>query len=67
MKNDMPPIDAAYAITPFWLLIIRQFDAREIHPCAVVGYDGVVGDVIQNPNGHLKPAFAGSEHGAMRR
>lgn len=31
------PIAAAFAATPHWMLIIRQFDGLEIHPCTVVG------------------------------
>jgi hypothetical protein len=39
MKDDIPPIDVAYTLTPQWMLNIRSFDALEIHPCAVVGHD----------------------------
>ena len=31
------PIAAAFAITPSWMLAIRNFDAIEVHPCCVVG------------------------------
>ena len=45
MTNDISPIDAAYAITPRWLLRIWEFDALEIHPCAVIGKDSTGADI----------------------
>ena len=31
------PIAAAFALTPDWMLAIRDYDGLEIAPCAVVG------------------------------
>jgi hypothetical protein len=31
------PIEAAFAMTPWWMLAIRNFDAIEVHPCCVIG------------------------------
>ena len=39
MPNDISPIDAANALTPHWMRTIQEFDALEIHPCAVIGRD----------------------------
>ena len=34
------------AVTPWWMLAIRDFDAIEVHPCCIVGFaDGV--DVVE--------------------
>jgi hypothetical protein len=30
------PIDAAFAVTPSWMLAIRDYDAIEVHPCCIV-------------------------------
>jgi hypothetical protein len=38
MSTDISPLDRA--LTPSWMLRIREFDALEIHPCAVVARDG---------------------------
>jgi hypothetical protein len=46
MSNDISPIDAARAVTPHWLLRIGEFDALEIHPCAVVGHDNMGADIL---------------------
>jgi hypothetical protein len=35
-KPDRNPIDAAFAVTPSWMLSIRNFDAIEVHPCCIV-------------------------------
>jgi hypothetical protein len=37
--KDISPIEAAKAITPHWMLSIWDFDALEIHPCAVIDRD----------------------------
>jgi hypothetical protein len=44
MTNTSSSIDAA---TPRWLLTIWEFDALEIHPCAVVGHDSMGGDIVE--------------------
>src|ERR1700733_15424575 len=31
------PVEAAFAVTPSWILAIGNFDAIEVHPCCVVG------------------------------
>jgi hypothetical protein len=36
MSNDISPVDAAKALTPHWMRNIHDFDALEIHPCAVI-------------------------------
>jgi len=66
MTQPLPisPIDAAYAITPGWMMRIRDFDALEIHPCAVIGKDSTDNDIVEQcePNdarfwtvfGHLR-------------
>jgi hypothetical protein len=42
MSASLNPIAAAFAVTPWWMLAIREFDAIEVHPCCVVGFaDGV--------------------------
>jgi hypothetical protein len=46
MTKDLSPIDAAYALTPHWMLNIRAFDALEIHPCAVVGHDSTGAEIL---------------------
>jgi hypothetical protein len=38
MSAPINPIEAAFAITPPWMLTIRNFDAVEVHPCCVVGF-----------------------------
>ena len=47
MSKNISPIDAAYALTPDWMLNIRSFDALEIHPCAVVGHDSIGGEIVE--------------------
>ena len=37
MNQDISPIDLAKALTPTWMRNIRDFDALEIQPCAVIG------------------------------
>jgi hypothetical protein len=39
MTKAISPIDAANAVTPHWMQNIADFDALEIHPCAVVDRD----------------------------
>lgn len=36
MTQDISPIDAAKALTRGWMRNIRNFDALEIQPCAVI-------------------------------
>ncbi len=38
MDQDISPIDLANALTPAWMPNIRDFDALEIQPCAVIGH-----------------------------
>ncbi len=37
MSKTRSPIEIANALTPHWMRKIKEFDALEIHPCAVVG------------------------------
>ena len=39
--KSISPIEVAFALTPRWMLNIRQFDALEIHPCMVIGKDSL--------------------------
>lgn len=48
VPKSVSPIDAAKALTPHWMQNIRDFDALEIHPCAVIGY-GEDGTEIVEP------------------
>jgi hypothetical protein len=41
------PIDKAKALTPRWMLNIRDFDALEIHPCAVIGNDSMDNPIVE--------------------
>src|ERR1700693_2743060 len=49
MTKPLPvsPIDAAYALTPDWMLRIRDFDALEIAPCRVVGNDSLGNHIVE--------------------
>lgn len=47
MSKNISPIEAAFAITPRWLLHIREFDALEIHPCAVVDRLGDGTEIVE--------------------
>lgn len=38
MSAPSNPIAAAFAVTPAWMLAIRDFNAIEVHPCCVVGF-----------------------------
>jgi hypothetical protein len=40
-QTPVSPIDAANALMPRWMRNIRDFDALEIHPCAVTGTDSL--------------------------
>lgn len=40
-RTPISPIAAAKALTPRWMHNIRDFDALEIHPCIVIGNDGL--------------------------
>jgi hypothetical protein len=46
-KSPISPIDLAKAITPRWMQNIHDFDALEIHPCMVVGHDGMGSDIVE--------------------
>jgi hypothetical protein len=39
MTAPSNPIAAAFALTPWWMLAIRDFDAIALHPCCIVGLD----------------------------
>ena len=39
MTKDISPIDAATALTTHWMRDIKDFDALEIQPCAVIDRD----------------------------
>jgi hypothetical protein len=41
------PIDKAKALTPRWMQNIRDFDALEIHPCAVIGNDSLDNPIVE--------------------
>jgi len=47
MTNHISPIDAANALTPNWMRSIKEFDALEIHPCAVVGCDSSATEFVE--------------------
>ena len=34
------PIAAAQALTPWWVMRMKDFDGLEIGPCSVIGHDG---------------------------
>ena len=44
---SVSPIDAAKALTPRWMRDIRDFDALEIHPCAVIGNDNTDNLIVE--------------------
>lgn len=46
MSSDTSLI-TAYAIRTCWLLRIWEFDAIEIHPCAVIAYDGACNEIVE--------------------
>ena len=37
-RSAQNPIVAAFALTPFWMLTIQEYDAVEVHPCRVTGF-----------------------------
>jgi hypothetical protein len=42
MSAPSNPIAAAFAVTPWWMPAIRDFDAIEVHPCRVAAVvDGI--------------------------
>ena len=43
MSTDISSLDLARALTPGWMLRIKDFDALEIHPCAIIGCDSTGG------------------------
>src|ERR1700677_1039339 len=45
--TDVSPIDAAEAVTPYWMPNIRDFDAIEIHPCMVIGNDSMGNEIVE--------------------
>ena len=45
--KSISPIEAAFALTPHWMLNIRQFDTLEIHPCKVIGKDSSGKDIVE--------------------
>ncbi len=45
--KSISPIEAAFALTPRWMLNIRQFDALEIHSCKVIGKDSSGKDIVE--------------------
>ena len=45
--NPISPIHAAFAITPRWMLRIREFDALEIAPCRIVGHDSHGNELVE--------------------
>jgi len=47
MSKHIPPINAERALSPRGLLEIREFDALEIHPCAVIGHDGMGTELVE--------------------
>jgi hypothetical protein len=47
MSNHIAFIDAARAVSPRWLLKIWEFDALEIHPCTVIGNDGMDNPIVE--------------------
>lgn len=46
-RTPISPIDAAKALTPRWMQNIREFDALEIHPCMVIGNDGMDDPIVE--------------------
>jgi hypothetical protein len=47
MKRSISPIDPPRARNRHWLLRIWEFDALEIHPCAVIGYDSAGKEIVE--------------------
>ena len=45
--GPVSPVEAAKALTPHWMHNIRDFDALEIHPCAVIGQDSLGSDIVE--------------------
>jgi hypothetical protein len=56
MSQDVSPIAAAKALTPWWMMKIRDFDGLEIQPCAVIGRDSK-GENIVEPCDPERAAF----------
>jgi hypothetical protein len=42
MSAPLNPIEAAFAVTPWWMRAIRNFNAIEVHPCHAVSFAGGV-------------------------
>jgi hypothetical protein len=47
IAQDVSPIELARALTPQWMLRIREFDALEIAPCRVVGHDSLGNEIVE--------------------
>lgn len=47
MSNDISPLDLARAITPWWMLRIKDFDALEIHACAIIGRESTGKEIVE--------------------
>lgn len=45
--NDISPIEIAKNFTPWWMERIWDFDALEIHPCAIIKYADGGRDVVE--------------------
>lgn len=45
--EDISPIEMAKALTPWWMMRIREFDALEIAPCRVVGNDSLGNEIVE--------------------
>jgi len=46
-SHDISPLELAKALTPAWMLRIREFDALEITPCRVVGNDSLGNEIVE--------------------
>ena len=46
-RRPVSPIEAAKALTPHWMQNIRDFDALEIHPCAVIRHDSMANEIVE--------------------
>lgn len=43
------PIDEAKAVTPWWMMAIRQYDGLEIHPVRNIESDPATGNIFCEP------------------
>ena len=46
-RKPFSPNDLPEAAAPDWMRFVQDCDALEIHPCAIVGRDGVDGDIVE--------------------